>query len=106
MRKAILLLCASLAHAAIPLGYTGGPSAPPGPPPPPVSISVTDPTFNGGAASVCSGSSHDDRPAIQTTLNYASANSIPTVTMPATTCYMNSYADVGGSRAIYKCLMA
>ena len=91
MRKTILLLCVSLAHAAIPLGYTGGDtSRGTG-----KSISVTDPTFNGGAASVCSGSSHDDRPAIQTTLNYASANSIPTVTMPATTCYMNSYADVG-----------
>ena len=99
----MLLLCASLAHAAIPLGYTGGGVSTQGGGP---SISVTDPTYNGGDSSVCSGSSHDDRSAIQTTLNYASANSIPTVTMPATTCYMNSYADVGGSRAIYKCLMA
>jgi hypothetical protein len=92
MRKAILLLCASLAHATIPLGYTGGATsvARGG------SISATDPTFNGGDPSVCTGSSHDDRPPIQTTLNYASANGIPIVTIPATTCYMNSYANVGG----------
>jgi hypothetical protein len=83
MRKAILILCASLAHAAIPLGYTGNPASSGGTGG--GSISVTDPAHNGGDPSVCSGSSHDDRLAIQTTLDYASANAIPIVTLPAIT---------------------
>jgi hypothetical protein len=60
-----------------------------------VSISVTDPTLNGGDVSVCSGISHDDRPAFQAAMDYASANGIPIVTMPAATCYMNSHGGVG-----------
>ena len=91
MRNAMLLLCASLAHAAIPLGYTGGGVSTQGGGP---SISVTDPNHNGGDFSVCTGPSHDDRTAFQTTLNSASTNHIPTVTMPATTCYMNSFVDL------------
>jgi hypothetical protein len=55
------------------------------------SISVTDPNYNGGDTAVCSGSGHDDVPAIQSALDYASANAIPTVTIPAgSTCYLNS----------------
>ena len=89
MREVILLLCASLAPAAIPLGYTGGATSTNGGG---GSISVTDPNHNGGDFSVCTGPSHDDRPAIQTTLNSANANANPIVTLPATTCYMNSHA--------------
>ncbi|MBV8844504.1 MAG: hypothetical protein JO307_16980, partial [Bryobacterales bacterium] len=85
-----------VAAKATPLGGAGGSADDAGPASPGQDIAVTDPTHNGGDTAVCTSSSHDDRPAIQTTLNYASNNGIPIVTMPGANCYMNSYADVGG----------
>jgi hypothetical protein len=67
-----------------------------GPTPPANSISVTDPAHNGGDQAVCSASAHDDRAPIQATLDYAAKNKIAIVTLPMTTCYMNSSTSLAG----------